>query len=150
MKPIGLLLLCLGIAGCSDQFPDTSSKHEIEPPEPIPVVAAETPPAPSIEKAAAGSEKLTAENYLRIKEGMQHDEVRLILGRPTESDLEESNQQRLNGKGFSQTARDTWDSERKYSEVLGKLGPPDKHIFIIYRWNGKLWSVETKFQFGLQ
>ncbi|GIW83117.1 MAG: hypothetical protein KatS3mg105_4924 [Gemmatales bacterium] len=96
MRAILITLTAVCVTGCTAET-ETTRKEE---PAPAAIQRAEKPaekvdPQPKEPVAPAATpknpleSKLTAENYLRIKEGMPRDEVLLILGPPTESNFED-------------------------------------------------------------
>ena len=162
MRAIIITLATFLLAGCTSETETTQNEN----PAPAPVQQVEKPPekvAPQPNEPIAPAKpknpleaKLTAENYLRIKEGMPRDEVLLILGQPTESNFEDSDK-RLRESGASReyivglvTVREQWILKRAN-------GLRERNIDVDFKWEpekpGSLlggWKVVRKSHFGLQ
>ena len=149
MKAIVGILATLIVVGC------TADKEPVEKEK----SAAVQPVAEPAKSKNSREDKLAADNYLRVTEGMRRDDVLLILGRPTESDFEEQDRrlQKVIGQpggdfvAKQSRVHEKWDSQETFQGISLRT------IRVTYQWTPEkpgsplgAWKVVRKSNVGLR
>lgn len=138
-----VLLLAAGMAGGCTAESEPAQREKTQGQEQVGNRSAEKQENPR-------DKKLTVENYLKINEGMQHgmqhDEVRLLLGNPHKSNVTEKEKEVRAFPGLESPAYDAW----KLGEGTQPFPNWDRFVFVHYKWDGSKWRVTKKSQEGLE